>query len=215
MQKENKKSLSCRNVFIRHLRIFVSAGMVNEREEVRRSRITTLRDDRPFCMNNNAFTLIELLVVVLIIGILAAVALPQYKVAVEKARATEAITILKTVKDAEERYYLANGGYSTSFDELDIAVPGTVANARCINLTGNNWKICVPSTGRYTYALNKLNTNTLVFLHEHINDPQVNSRVCHAKQNDNVANQVCKSLGGKNPYNSTNCTIGACTVYTL
>jgi len=214
MEKENsKKSLSCRKAFIRHLRIFVSAGMVNERKEIRRSRITNFRDDRSLCYNG--FTLIELLVVVLIIGILAAVALPQYKVAVEKARATEAITILKTVKEAEERYYLANGGYSTSFDELDIVVPGTVANARCINLTGNNWKICVQSTGLYTYAQNKLNTNTLVFLHEHINDPQVNSRVCHAKQNDNVANQVCKSLGGKNPYNTTNCTIGACTVYTL
>ena len=48
-------------------------------------------------MKNKAFTLIELLVVVLIIGILAAIALPQYEKAVEKSRVAEAKIILNTV----------------------------------------------------------------------------------------------------------------------
>ena len=72
---------------------------------------------------NAGFTLIELLVVVLIIGILAAVALPQYQRAVMKARYTKAIIWTKALKDAFELYYLANGAYPSNFDDVDINVP--------------------------------------------------------------------------------------------
>ena len=46
------------------------------------------------------FTLIELLVVVLIIGILAAVAVPQYEVAAEKARLARNIPVVRSMKDS-------------------------------------------------------------------------------------------------------------------
>ncbi len=75
--------------------------------------------------NQQAFTLIELLVVVLIIGILAAVALPQYQKTVEKSKATQALTLLKTVGQAALTYQLANGEYPSSFDELAVEIPWT------------------------------------------------------------------------------------------
>lgn len=64
--------------------------------------------------------MIELLVVVLIIGILAAIALPQYLKAVEKSRAAEAWVIIKNMHDALERTRLNSGVYANDFEVLDI-----------------------------------------------------------------------------------------------
>ena len=75
--------------------------------------------------NKRAFTLIELLVVVLIIGILAAVAMPQYKKAVEKSKAAQTINLLKLIAQAEEIFYLANGHYTDDLQELEIDLPWT------------------------------------------------------------------------------------------
>ena len=79
---------------------------------------------KPYPAGKNAgFTLIELLVVVLIIGILAAVALPQYEQAVAKSRTMRVLPLLRSISDAENVYYMANGTYSLDFSELDISMP--------------------------------------------------------------------------------------------
>ena len=74
-------------------------------------------------MKNRAFTLIELLVVVLIIGILAAIALPQYQKAVAKSRFAQLKVLVTAVAQAEETHYLATGEYTVDMDSLDISLP--------------------------------------------------------------------------------------------
>ena len=75
---------------------------------------------------NTGFTLIELLVVVLIIGILATISVPQYEMAVEKARAAEAISIVRSLYNAQQLYYLSNGVWPEGEDleSLDWTYPG-------------------------------------------------------------------------------------------
>ena len=71
----------------------------------------------------SGFTLIELLVVVLIIGILASIALPQYQKATAKSRLATLIPLVKTVADAKRVHYLSTGEWARRFDELSVSVP--------------------------------------------------------------------------------------------
>ena len=72
------------------------------------------------------FTLIELLVVVLIIGILAAMAMPQYFKAVERSRMAEAITIMDSIVKSQRRKFMQTNHYAEKFEGLDVAPKGAV-----------------------------------------------------------------------------------------
>jgi len=73
------------------------------------------------------FTLIELLVVVLIIGVLAAIALPQYFKAVERSRMSEAEQMLTSIGQAQQRKYLQIGEFATQYTGLDVSPKGSLA----------------------------------------------------------------------------------------
>ncbi|MDT8287581.1 MAG: prepilin-type N-terminal cleavage/methylation domain-containing protein [Elusimicrobiales bacterium] len=91
------------------------------------------------------FTLIELLVVVLIIGILASMAIPQYFKVVERSRVSEAMSTFAAIKAAQERYYARKSVYSTNWDQLDVTFK-TAAGAECTGAAACAQKI-------YSYAL--------------------------------------------------------------
>ena len=75
--------------------------------------------------NKKGFTLIELLVVVLIIGILAAMAMPQYFKAVERSRMTEADTLLGSIAQAQRRKFLQRNSFTTNYKGLDVSPKGS------------------------------------------------------------------------------------------
>ena len=143
------------------------------------------------------FTLIELLVVVLIIGILAAVALPQYQQAVLKSRYSTVMNNVKTIVNALEVYYLANGAYpADDVTGLDIEISGCIiesgGNFYCNNATydyfdGNNSNVG-------GFLTNKLGMAYVQYPIHNAIKPGV--RECWADSNNPVANNVCKSLGG-------------------
>ena len=141
-------------------------------------------------MKNRAFTLIELLVVVLIIGILAAVALPQYEKAVEKSRATQVYTLMATLAEAEQVYYLANGEWTGDYSKLDIGFPYDSGDDEVRDFSGGdyNWHKCGGDGCVYTYRPYK---DGVYGLQVYFDDK---SFVCMASENTE-AEKLCATLG--------------------
>ena len=121
---------------------------------------TTLGNDDiiiPARIATAGFTLIELLVVVLIIGILASVALPQYEKAVMKSRYSNLMAIVNALAKAEEAYYMETGNYTNDFEALSITPSGCTLSAdkqtcsyawgSCkLDASGNDRVACVNNT---------------------------------------------------------------------
>ena len=155
------------------------------------------------------FTLIELLVVVLIIGILAAVVLPQYTLAVDKARLSNLITMARAVAQAEESYYLANNVYTNVWDELDLEFGGTITNNRLTSSAGWQLKLFKvnpggSSTDNVIATDTRLPNVSLSFVYT--NSPGWNGEWCYAVRTDDRANKLCKNATkatSKSPVNNS------------
>ena len=136
----------------------------------------------------HGFTLMELLAVVSIIGILASIALPLYRNAVDKSRWARLISPARSIANAEEAIMVSNGYYTANKDELVVSLPTdsdlnytlyTVANGDAANL------VRVESS--------KLEDVRLARYYKENTDESENV-YCEAQQDNDRAKKICSKV---------------------
>ncbi|WP_428052946.1 type IV pilin protein [Candidatus Avelusimicrobium faecicola] len=148
-----------------------------------------------FWRKKQGFTLIELLVVVLIIGVLAAMALPQYRVAVGMSRASTMYAFMRGVDQAQQAFYMANNRYATTFDSLSVGIPPgfTKTDERTIYKEHTRCYI-MTEHGNAEISIKCSEGITGVVLEKYHNQ---NYYLCWAGTNKELNKQICRSLSGK------------------
>ena len=147
------------------------------------------------------FTLLELLVVVLIIGILAGIALPQYKKVVERAKMAEAVTIVKSIAQAQQRYYLVHGNYlnCNELDALDIDLGGSsdCSYPACKCIQSSNFLYMPSNYGNSRIAVAQRTPLYKYFIYVSKNNPNLIKCAYHGinnYQSTQIQKELCDKL---------------------
>ena len=181
------------------------------------------------CIIKKGFTLLEMLVVVLIIGILAGIALPQYEMAVTKAKVATMMPLMRRFKDALAEYKLQHGSYLTDKgrnpdpDTLGVYWPsdwkhGNNSCGNGDNCKNDYWACYYNEDGTGgVYCLHAFSGNDyfLIMMYQPDEDQAEGVQgmmTCEAA--GTRSNKVCKALGGK-VLEDASTNYGADTVYKL
>ena len=205
--KSNKSKIGCKRGFTRN--VAKNKVILNLIQDLQRLLLLFINGMRgrsriKYGMTANlmGFTLIELLVVVLIIGILAAVAVPQYQKAVDKSMAVQMLVTGNAIKDAQEAYYLANGEYATSLDQLDIDVSNSYPVSKIV------LKKCITGTPASVYVYHPKMTDVfIIFGYKRqcgYTSVWVDQAKCYALNTDKKGNLFCAALSNQLAQNSGN-----------
>ena len=162
-----------------------------------RSRIKTLRDDgltTSACALNAGFTLIELLVVVLIIGILAAAAIPSYRVAVGMSRVSSMYALVRAVDQAQQHFYMQTGRYAANLDGLIIAMPSGFRKTNERTIVSNDMRCQIAIKDSHIYGFQCYDNKIKVLLEKYLNSPYMH---CAANIDKELGLRICRNISGR------------------
>ena len=134
------------------------------------------------------FTLIEMLIVVLIIGILAAIALPQYQLARDKAKFSSIMDLTNSIAATEQRYYLASSVFTTNPKMLDINFGNATLGTDAIYYSWGYCYLNSGNTGGCLLSTGGLNTTIYLFVNSW------KERRCYATTSNERAKRLCKAI---------------------
>ena len=172
------------------------------------------------------FTLLELLIVVLIIGILAAIALPQYQKIVNKTKFAKLQSTAISLRDAYNEYVLLHGESTKNFSDLSITLPDefqlTLDHYNTTCMTNSDMSCCLQKyyygsssnyKEGYIVCYNKeMDYGYYESLFSREGEP-INGKYCIAKVDDTKAGDFCAILGTYNKFSSLFANTNSATVY--